>query len=53
MDGLNLRNMVWHGYLNKVQFDPAFTSFLIMCCISIPPPASHLHAQMMNRANLR
>lgn len=53
MDGLNLRNMVWHGYLNKYQFDPAFTSFLIMVCVSIPPPAEKLHKQMMDRASLR
>jgi hypothetical protein len=48
-DGLNLRNLLWHGFLNKSQFDPAFTSFLMFCVVSMKPPEDRLLKKMSTR----
>eukprot|EP01080_Neovahlkampfia_damariscottae_P005249 gene5249-8860_t len=33
-EGLNLRNILWHGFLSFNEFDPDFTSFLFILFIS-------------------
>ncbi len=52
-DGLHLRNLLWHGFLSKDQFDPGFTSFLMLCVLSLKSPSDHsVTKKFANRANL-
>ena len=35
IDGINLRNLLWHGFLKPEEFETHFTSFLIMAILSL------------------
>jgi hypothetical protein len=35
--GLNLRNIVWHGFIAPHQFPPEFASLTLMLTLSLPP----------------
>lgn len=47
MEGLNIRNLLWHGFLSVKQFDPGFTSLLVMAVISLPQPRSEVKERML------
>lgn len=46
-DGLNLRNLLWHGFATKAQFDRAYFTFLCLAVFSLPPPPAPLRKEMM------
>lgn len=53
IEGLNLRNMLWHGYLSKHQFHPSYTLFLMFCVLSLPLPSPDLAERFKTRATVK
>lgn len=35
LNGLNLRNIVFHGFISQKEFNPVYTSFLIILMLSL------------------
>ena len=33
--GMNVRNLLWHGFVNLEEFEPAYSSFLLILMLSI------------------
>lgn len=42
LTSINLRNLVWHGFLNPGEFNPCYTSFLLLAMLSLNRPLAVL-----------
>lgn len=49
LTSINLRNLVWHGFLSPGEFNPCYTSFLLLAMLSLDRPLEILRGKSDQR----